>query len=96
MLSRCILYTSQHIIISVYNIIYDRISSSSSILSWRQIIIYKLIFTHVHNYNTNDKPPGATTRDIVCCPSYQSKISVFKLNIYPMGGGAPINDFTLN
>ena len=42
-------------------------SSSSNILFWRQIIIYKLIFTHVHNYNTNDKPPGATTRDIICC-----------------------------
>ena len=37
---------------------------SSSILFGRQIIIYKLIFTHVHTYNTNDKPPGATTRDI--------------------------------
>ena len=70
--------------------------SSSSILFWRQIIIYKLIFTHVHNYNTNDKPPGATTRDIICCLSYQSKISAFKLKIYPIGGGAPIDDFTLN
>ena len=44
-------------------------SSSSSILFWRQIIIYKLIYTHVHNYDTNDKPPGATTRDIICCLS---------------------------
>ena len=29
-------------------------------LFWRKII-YKLIFTHAYNYNTNDKPPGATT-----------------------------------
>ena len=40
-------------------------SSNSSILFWRQIIIYKLIFTHVLNYNTNnDKPPGEMYIDI--------------------------------